>query len=142
MDQSRPTFPIIGTHADAARVLVVEDEMLIQMLAVDYLESFGFKADTAGTATDAVKKLRLAPGGVDAAVVDVGLPDRKGDVLVGELRALDPTLRIVIASGYAEAALRERFKNDLSTTFLDKPYTGEELIAALRTVGVSAQVGL
>ena len=33
-------------------------------------------------------------------VADVGLPDRKGDVLAGELRALHPELPIIIATGY------------------------------------------
>jgi CheY-like chemotaxis protein len=54
-------------------------------------------------------------------VIDVGLPDRTGDMLVGELRALYPTLPVVIASGDEEAHLRQRFKADHPIAFLNKP---------------------
>ena len=42
------------------RVLVVEDEMLIRMLAVDMLEDLGFASDEAGTAAEALQKLQAA----------------------------------------------------------------------------------
>ena len=41
------------------RILLVEDEPLIQMLATDFLEDVGFKVDTAGTAREALNKLAL-----------------------------------------------------------------------------------
>ena len=90
---------IIDAKSTPARVLVVDDETLIQMLATEYLEECGIKVDTAGSAAEALNKLRLIPGGVDALVVDMGLPDRKGDALVQEVRSIYPTLPIVIASG-------------------------------------------
>ena len=55
-----------------------------------------------------MSKLKLA-GEVAAMIVDIGLPDRKGDVLVSEVRAIYPAVPIVIASGYVDAAQRERF---------------------------------
>ena len=81
---------ILDAGSTTGRVLVVEDEVMIQMLAVQYLEERGLKADVAGSATDALNKLRLIPGGVDAVVIDLGLPDRPGDVLVREIRSLFP----------------------------------------------------
>ena len=41
------------------RVLIVEDEVLIRMLAVDMLEDLGFAIDEAGTAAEALQKLKL-----------------------------------------------------------------------------------
>ena len=70
----------------------------------------------------------------DCAIVDVGLPDRKGDALVSELRALFPGLSIVIASGYEEAPLRARFRSDRRTAFLNKPYTQEQLLEKLNSL--------
>ena len=64
---------------------------LIQMLAIEYLEECGLKVDTAGSAAEAMNKLRLIPGGVDALVIDMGLPDRSGDVLVREMRSIYPS---------------------------------------------------
>jgi PAS domain S-box-containing protein len=115
------------------RVLLVEDEALVQLLAIEHLEELGYRVETAGSATEAMNKVKLINGQIDLAIVDVGLPDRKGDVLVGELRALYPHLPIVIASGYDEADVRERFGGDELISFLRKPYMREDIEKAVST---------
>ena len=127
---------IIDAKSTPARVFVVEDETLVQMLATEYLEDCGLKVDTAGSATEALNKLRLIPGGVDALVIDMGLPDRKGDVLVQEVRAIYPSLPLVIASGQSKKDLRALFKDMALVTFVRKPYTAEGLKDAMRAIGI------
>ena len=127
---------ILDAKSTPARVLVVEDETLIQMLATEYLEDCGLKVDTAGSATEALNKLRLIPGGVDALVVDMGLPDRTGDVLVREVRSIYPSLPLVIASGQSKKELRRLFKDMTLVSFVSKPYTAEELKNAVRAIGI------
>ena len=127
---------IIDAKSTPARVLVVEDEALIQMLATEYLEECGIKVDTAGSAAEALNKLHLIPGGIDALVVDMGLPDRKGDSLVQEVRSIYPALPIVIASGQGRRELQELFKDMPLLAFVGKPYSSEELKAALRAIGI------
>jgi CheY-like chemotaxis protein len=127
---------IIDAKSSPARVLVVEDESLIQMLATEYLEECGIKVDTAGSGTEALNKLRLIPGGVDALVVDMGLPDRKGDALVREVRSIYPTLPIVIASGQGRQELRQTFKDMASIAFVSKPFSSDDLKAAIRSIGI------
>jgi PAS domain S-box-containing protein len=53
-------------------------------------------------------------------------------LLVTQLRALYPRLPILIASGYAEAELRNHFRNDLKIAFVGKPYTQQQLVDAVR----------
>ena len=50
---------MLDAREGPSRVLLVEDEPLIQMLAVDFLEDAGLKVDTAGTAREALNKLAL-----------------------------------------------------------------------------------
>ena len=127
---------IIDARSTPARVLVVEDEALIQMLAREYLEECALKVDVASTAAEALNKLRLVPGGVDAMVIDMGLPDSKGDSLVREVRSIYPSLPIVIASGQGNADVREKFKGMISVAIVDKPYSADQLKAAIRTIGI------
>jgi len=127
---------IIDAKTAPARVLVVEDETLIQMLAVEYLQEVGLKVDVASSATDALNKLRLIPGGVDAVVIDIGLPDRKGNALVHEIRAIYPSLPIVIASGRGRENLSSLFKDLTLISVVNKPYSASGLTAALRAVGI------
>ena len=122
-----------------ARILVVEDEVLIQMVVVEYLEEFGFKIETAGSATEAMNVLRLINEDVRAAIIDLGLPDRKGDVLVAEVRAMNPSLPIVISSGREDEALRDRFKRDDRIAFLSKPYDSAQLQKVLASLNVAAE---
>jgi len=129
---------ILDAQAGPARILAVEDEALLQMLLTDMLEDAGFKVDIAGSATEALAKLKLIPGGVRAAVVDIGLPDRRGDMLVQELRALHPSLPVVVASGRAAADLKARFSGETRIEVIGKPYSAGDLVAALEAVGVKA----
>ena len=108
---------------DAERkVLLVEDEALVAALAVDALEELGYQAIEATTAKAA---MAIAAGATPLlfAIVDVGLPDGRGDALAIELRKLRAELPIIIATGYAE------LPPDAAYDFLrlDKPYTQEQL---------------
>jgi CheY-like chemotaxis protein len=117
------------------RVLLVEDEPLIQMLAAEYLEEAGFKVDTAGSATEAMNKLALVPGGFDAVVLDVGLPDRSGETLLHEIRAIHPSLPVVLATGQG-ADLNSALRGQPKVALAMKPYNASDLLKALRAVGV------
>ena len=113
------------------RILLVEDEVLVRMVATDQLEDLGYRVETAGSATEAMNKVKLMEGDIALAIVDIGLPGIKGDVLVGELRARHPALPIIVASGYDDPALRQRFAGDSRVTFIRKPYTQDDLRRAV-----------
>ena len=123
-------------NAGAPAILVVEDELLVRMFAVDALEDAGFRVLEAGTAAEAMKALNGATN-VRAALIDMGLPDRPGDQLADEIRALRADLPIVIASGRSGRELRERFAASPRIAILVKPYTAPLLLETLAGVGVA-----
>ena len=127
---------ILDARQSPGRILIVEDETLIQMLAVEYLEEAGFSVDSAGSASEAMNKLGLIPGGVDAAIVDMGLPDQTGDVLIREMRTLHPTLPVIVATGQGADSIRDIFKGEPNFAFVQKPYSAVDLLGALRSLGV------
>jgi CheY-like chemotaxis protein len=115
-------------------VLLVEDEVLIQMLAVEQLEELGYRVETSSSARDAISKIKLLGDKIDIAIVDLGLPDLKGDILVSELRAFRSELPIIIASGYEDSVMREKLSKDSKMAFVRKPYSREDLEEAIRMV--------
>lgn len=123
--------------ARKARILLVEDEILVRMFAVDVLEDAGFSVDEAGTAAEALQMLDALED-VRAAVVDLGLPDRSGDQLAAEIRMRRDGLPILIASGRSERELKDHFAGDARIAVLVKPYTASMLVEALGSLGVSA----
>jgi DNA-binding response OmpR family regulator len=110
--------------------------MLIRMMVVEAMEELGYRVEQAANAAHALKKVRLASGGIDAAIIDVGLPDRQGDSLAAELRAMHAQMRIIIATGYDDTELRRCFAGDALVSFLSKPYEAVGLASQLRAAGV------
>ncbi|TWT13801.1 response regulator [Reyranella sp. CPCC 100927] len=127
---------MVAPTTPAPRILVVEDEVLVRMTLTDTLEDFGFTVEPVGSASEAMDKVADLRGRIDAAILDVGLPDRTGDALAVDLRALYADLPIVIATGYEDGELRERFKGDRLVTFFAKPYNSAEVVPVLRSLGV------
>jgi CheY-like chemotaxis protein len=127
---------ILDACSHAARILIVEDEDLIHMVIAGHLKDMGFGVESAATAAEAKSKLLQLGGSLDAAVIDMGLPDAKGDALVKELRAIQPALPIVISSGYDQAEVRGKFADVQRIEFLTKPYTQDELGRALRRLSI------
>jgi signal transduction histidine kinase/DNA-binding response OmpR family regulator len=119
-----------------ARILVVDDEVLLRMLVVDILAGSGLQAEEAGTFHEALTTLRDGGDRFVAAIVDLGLPDRSGGELVTEIRALRPQLPIILASGQMGDDVRQRYAHDARLQILVKPFDPEALLAALARFGV------
>src|SRR5450631_1020502 len=130
---------IIDFSEGPSRILLVEDEPLIQMLAVEFLEDAGLKVDTAGTAREALNKLALIAGRFAAVVVDIGLPDRAGDDLIREIRSMHSSLPIIVASGQGAKDVRELFRDEKQIAFVGKPYLANDLYVALRELRIPVQ---
>jgi DNA-binding response OmpR family regulator len=115
------------------RALLVEDEVLVAALAVDALEELGYQISEVGTAKAALELARADIASFALAIVDVGLPDGRGDALALELRKLRGDLPIIIATGYGEASLDERLRAG-GVTVLGKPYDLTQLHAAIDSI--------
>jgi CheY-like chemotaxis protein len=118
-------------------ILIVEDEVLVRMFAVDALEDEGFKVEESSSAAEAMAKLHALGTKIAAAVIDLGLPDRPGDQLAADMRAVQGELPILIASGRSERELKERFALNGRVGIVVKPFTGPMLLEALERIGVT-----
>ena len=119
-------------------ILLVEDEPLVRMVTAIALTDAGYQvleADSAGAARDT---LRAPPVPPDAVILDIGLPDQRGDVLARELRGGDAGLPIILASGYVNPAIIAEFAGDARLRIVAKPYPHETLTGLLAELGVPA----
>jgi DNA-binding response OmpR family regulator len=118
------------------RVLVVEDEFLLQAFLVDGLAELGLESETAGSFKEALAKFQSSSEHLAAAVVDLGLPDRPGDELIPAIRALRSNLPIILTTGYAKDDVRKRFADDAYLEILTKPFNSNDLASALQRFGI------
>lgn len=119
-----------------ARILVVDDEALLRLLIVDALKEAGLQAEEAGNFQEASGKVRSGAGNLAAAIIDLGLPDRPGDELVPDIRALCPNIPIILATGYAHEDVRRRFSQDCFLQIIAKPFDPAVLLAMLSAFGL------
>ena len=119
------------------RALLVEDEALVAMFAEEVLTSLGVQLSVARNGAEARKHWEIETP--DLAVIDVGLPDVRGDDLARELRKRHPQTAIVMASGYDVSDLRGAFRGDGRVGFLPKPYTEEDLVTVARGLGFNLE---
>jgi len=118
--------------------LLVEDEALVAMVAEEYLGELGFEPFSARNAAEAMRILEERPD-LAVALVDIGLPDQRGDELAKRMRQLRPELPILMASGYDGGDIKSRFAGDARVGVLSKPYTEGDLVRALGDLGLAAQ---
>lgn len=81
-------------------LLYVEDDRQQRMLLAAVLEQAGFRVRTAGCARDAVEL--AAQETFDAVIVDYDLPDMTGAQLAQEIRAFEPSAKIVLLTGWPD----------------------------------------
>jgi two-component system cell cycle sensor histidine kinase/response regulator CckA len=115
---------------DRAVILLVEDNDAVRRLTKRALERQGH---TVIAAVDGRSALEVVDRGteIDLLLSDVVMPALGGHELAHRLRRRLPGLKVVLTSGYSEAALRGEVRT-VSDAFLVKPFTPEDLSKAVR----------
>lgn len=124
-----------GGSPDRPNILVVEDEHIVSLFMLELLEDAGFAVHAAETARSALKHIG-EPEPLAAAIVDLGLPDMRGEELVARIRDQRPHLPLVIATGYDTGRYRHRFQEDANVRVLAKPFDAPELLTTLDSLRV------
>jgi two-component system, response regulator PdtaR len=107
-------------------VLVVEDEPLVLMLALDIIEAAGFEALPAANADEAIAILESRDD-IGIIFTDINMPGTmNGVILAHAVRGRWPPIIIVTSAKRLESALPHRSR------FLPKPYGAGELSKTIR----------
>lgn len=111
-----------------AIILVVEDEPLLRMAAIDMIEAAGFEAMEAADATQAVDILQSR---MDISIVftDIDMPGGiDGLRLAAVIRDRWPPIHVIITSGHTKPP-KGSLPSDM--VFFSKPYREDEVIATM-----------
>ena len=121
--------------AQAARILVVEDNADTAALLRDLLEGEGYEVETAATGEAAFDALAVAPD-VDLMVLDLMLPGMSGYEVIERLRTQSDLsdLPILVLSALGSASARVRGLREGADDYMTKPFLPEEIVARARTL--------
>jgi CheY-like chemotaxis protein len=110
-------------------VLVVEDEPLLRLMAVDLVEQAGFEAIEATNADEAVRILETRTD-IRIVFTDIDMPgSMDGMMLAAAVRDRWPPIEIVIVSGYRR---RDDIELPHRSVFFSKPYDPSVVTATLK----------
>ncbi|HVW57007.1 MAG TPA: response regulator [Rhizobiaceae bacterium] len=116
----------------SASVLLVEDEDAVRMGGVRALRSRGYTVHEASSGVEALELYKELEGKIDIVVSDVVMPEMDGPTLLGELRKMNPDVRFIFVSGYAEDAFARNLPADAQFGFLPKPFSLKQLATSVK----------
>ena len=112
-------------------VLIVEDDALLRMLAVEIVEEAGFMAIEAADADQAIALLEFRSD-IALLLTDIDMPgSMNGLKLAHAVRNRWPPIKILVVSGQARP---QPFELPLDSRFLAKPYETTTLVEGLRAL--------
>jgi two-component system response regulator MprA len=107
------------------QLLVVDDEHEITDLLDDHLRACGYAVEVAH---DGLQALQVAAARrPDAVLLDITMPGLDGEEVLARLRALDPTVVVVMLTGNDDEALARRLLRAGAFDYVPKPFRLEML---------------
>jgi nitrogen-specific signal transduction histidine kinase/ActR/RegA family two-component response regulator len=115
-------------------ILLVEDEPAVRNVAIRVLMNQGYFVLAASNGEEALGLAEKVGGAIDLVLTDVVMPDLGGPELVGRLLDRWPGMRAVYMSGYAAGDKIRVGIEDSQTSFLQKPFSADNLVLTVREV--------
>jgi two-component system, cell cycle sensor histidine kinase and response regulator CckA len=112
-------------------ILLVDDDPLILYLGQELLEHLGYRVETAGDGSEALKKFQEMKR-VDLVVLDYYLPGKNGCEVLKEFKSLDRGARVLVASGFLSSQDMASLKAEGALGLIHKPYRLMELQSRIK----------
>ncbi len=103
------------------RILVVDDNVNVRMVAVAILQGAGYTVVEAEDGQEAVDIFRRDPNAIDCVLLDHNMPKMDGEEVLAELKKIRSDIRVVLNSGFARDDMTARFKGTGLADILHKP---------------------
>jgi DNA-binding NtrC family response regulator len=122
------------------QVLLVDDERdFLHLLAFEFC-NVGFQVtavDTGRAAVEAAQRQKF-----DVAITDLKMPDMDGIEIMVTLKQIDPSLPVIMATGYLSEATRISVGEYGAYGYILKPFSFEDILSLVdRAVGEAGQPG-
>lgn len=144
-------FPEIGTKANKQvlapeskgrfssshtiqRILFVDDELKLTQAAQEYFENQGYIITTSNNGEDALRLFQEAPDAFDLLITDQGMPRLYGTELAKKILQTQPSLPIILLTGYGETLYEKEAKAIGITHLFAKPMEFHQLDEVVRNL--------
>jgi len=115
-------------------VLLVDDDSGVLEISTLFLQLDGFTVISALGGREGIDVFTARSLEIDAAVLDLAMPDIDGKEVFAEIHRLRPELPVILASGFSEKMARKKIDTNGFAGFIQKPYEAEDLAEKVRSV--------
>ena len=130
----QPVVPVEGCPGGCESLLLAEDEDAVRQSTREFLSLSGYIVLEAKNGTEALALAKAYNGVIDLMITDVVMPQMGGARLAAELAADRPEMRVLFVSGYAETTFQHHGAIDVTTRFLQKPFSLKTLARKVREI--------
>tara|TARA_R110002072_G_scaffold13418_3_gene56148 strand:+ start:31 stop:2844 length:2814 start_codon:yes stop_codon:yes gene_type:complete len=119
-------------HHGRECVLVAEDDEIIRDMFIMMLTGAGYEVLSAVDGADAMNVYAAHRDKIELLVLDVMMPELSGHRVMKKIRAENPQIPCLFASGYSEDQLDEDLRTQDLTSFITKPFRRQTLLKEVR----------
>ena len=119
-------------------ILIAEDEEMLRSVLRSTLEENGYRVIVAGDGNEALGVYKERYREIALVISDVGLPGLTGDKLYVSMRKINPSLRMILSSGFIEPETKVAILTSGVREFIQKPYVLSDILVKVRRVLDSA----
>jgi DNA-binding NarL/FixJ family response regulator len=118
-----------------ALILFVEHHSAFRQAASYVMDQEPDLAVVAQGGSVAEGRRRMAEGGIDAAIVDIPLPDEGAPEMVRDLYEANPSIPVLVMTALEDSAVHEEMLRAGAAEVLPKDVPFREVLAAVRRLG-------
>lgn len=120
-----------ATTTTAGVVLVIDDEDPVREAVTEILEMEGIQVLAAASGQDGLALYQQRRSEIGLVILDLSLPDMRGEAIFARLREINPAVCVVFSSGYSASEITLA-AGDGPAAFLQKPYSLADLTRVVR----------
>jgi CheY-like chemotaxis protein len=137
-----PEAPIVADiQAGTGRILAMDDEEALRKLLETVLTTLGYEVQTAHDGAEAIAlcaEAKASGRSFDAVLLDLTVSGGMGGMEAAvRLKEFDPSLKLIVSSGYSSAAVMSDFRKYGFDDVIPKPWTVAQMSEVLRRVLVT-----
>ena len=115
-------------------ILLVDDEEVIIEVGRDILEVLGYKVFAAKSGREAINIFKAGDSNIDLVILDIIMPEMGGAETFDVLKSIDPSIKVILTSGYSIDARPTKMLERGCDGFIQKPYSVQTLSQKVREV--------
>jgi nitrogen-specific signal transduction histidine kinase len=129
---SEPERTIAPINGAGATILLVEDERPVRSTVRRLLERHGYKVLEAANGHDALTLVTSRQAEIHLVLSDMVMPGMGGMELADRIRALSPTIPVLLMTGYTEEAITRAGERPREEQIIEKPFTLNAMLEKVR----------